>query len=35
VYIVPLYNFDDSRHDVRHPLFTFRPILPLPIVADD
>jgi DNA topoisomerase VI subunit B len=35
LYIVPLYNFDDSRHDVCHPLFTFRPILPLSIVTDD
>ena len=34
LYIVPLYNFDDARHDVCHPKFTFRPIVPLPIVPD-
>ena len=29
LYIVPLYNLDDSSHDIHHPLFTFRPIVPV------
>jgi hypothetical protein len=29
VYIVPLYNLDDDSNDFHHPLFTFRPILPI------
>jgi len=29
LYIVPLYNLDDSSHDFHHPLFTFRPIVPV------
>jgi DNA topoisomerase VI subunit B len=28
LYIVPLYNLDDPAHDIQHPLFTFRPIVP-------
>ena len=28
LYILPLFNFDDATHDVVHPLFTFRPIVP-------
>jgi len=31
LFIVPLYNFDDPTHDVHHPLFTFRPIVPVPV----
>jgi DNA topoisomerase VI subunit B len=30
LYLVPLFNLDDSSHDIIHPLFTFRPIVPLP-----
>ena len=29
LYIVPLYNLDDPTHDIRHPLFSFRPIVPV------
>lgn len=29
LYIVPLYNLDDPQHDIQHPLFTFRPIVPV------
>ena len=29
LYIIPLFNLDDATHDVIHPLFTFRPIVPL------
>ena len=29
LFIVPLYNFDDPTHDIRDPLFTFRPIVPV------
>ena len=29
IYLVPLFNFDDTSHDVIYPLFTFRPIVPL------
>jgi len=29
VYLVPLYNFEDSQYDVRSSLFTFRPIVPI------
>lgn len=29
LYIVPLYNLDDPAHDICHPLFTFRPIVPV------
>jgi DNA topoisomerase VI subunit B len=28
LYIIPLFNFDDATHDIVHPLFTFRPIIP-------
>ena len=28
VYILPLFNLDDGTHDVIHPRFTFRPIVP-------
>lgn len=31
VYLVPLYNFDDSRHDIEGELFSFRPIHPIAI----
>jgi DNA topoisomerase-6 subunit B len=29
LFLVPLYNLDDPQHDICHPLFTFRPILPI------
>jgi hypothetical protein len=29
VYLVPLYNLDDPKHDVVAPLFRFRPIRPV------
>jgi DNA topoisomerase VI subunit B len=29
VYLVPLYNLDDPKHDVVGPLFRFRPIVPM------
>lgn len=32
LFIVPLYNFDDPAHDIFDPLFTFRPIFPVPLV---
>lgn len=28
LFIIPLYNLDDPSHDIQHPLFTFRPIIP-------
>lgn len=28
-YLVPLFNFDDPKHDFRDPLFTFRPVVPV------
>lgn len=28
VYLVPLYNLEESSHDISTPLFTFRPIVP-------
>lgn len=31
LYIVPLYNLDDPSHDIQHPLFTFRPIVPFKV----
>ena len=32
LYLVPLYNLEDARYDVRHAqgLFTFRPLFPIP-----
>ena len=32
LYLVPLYNLEDARYDVRHGqgLFTFRPLFPIP-----
>jgi DNA topoisomerase-6 subunit B len=29
LYLVPLYNLDDDSNDISHPLFTFRPIMPI------
>lgn len=28
LYLIPLFNLDDATHDVVHPVFTFRPIVP-------
>ena len=33
LFLVPLYNLDDTQHDFSHPLFTFRPIQPIPRVV--
>jgi DNA topoisomerase VI subunit B len=33
VFIVPVYNLNDPTHDIDHPLFTFRPILPFEYVS--
>ena len=34
VFIVPLYNLNNGRHDVCGPLFTFRPLNPVRLVCD-
>jgi hypothetical protein len=36
LYIIPLFNLgDDAAHDICHPIFTFRPIVPLLNVTTD
>jgi DNA topoisomerase VI subunit B len=30
LFIVPLYSMNESAHDIHHPLFTFRPLVPVP-----
>lgn len=30
LFIIPLYNLDDTQYDIRSELFTFRPIFPIP-----
>jgi DNA topoisomerase VI subunit B len=32
LFIVPLYSMNDSANDIHHPLFTFRPLVPVPQV---
>lgn len=34
VFLVPLFKFDDPKHDVHHPFFTFRPIFPCGMVNE-
>lgn len=34
VFLIPLYNLDDARHDIRNSLFTFRPIQPVQRVEE-
>lgn len=31
LYLVPLSYLEASEHDIKHPLFTFRPIKPIPV----
>jgi DNA topoisomerase VI subunit B len=35
LFIVPLYSMDESANDIHHPLFTFRPLVPVPQVEVD
>jgi DNA topoisomerase VI subunit B len=33
LYLIPLFNMTDPSHDIDHPLFTFRPVVPVKQVA--